>query len=218
MSYSRGIFTPITPPLNRKLPEMSNVIALKKPRAKKIPDLLQLKIELAWIKPTIWRRILVPESITLGNLHQVLQVTFGWCDYHLHEFDFGGERFGIPDPEFDWEPVRPETRVQLKTALGGMSSFKYIYDFGDQWEHRVKVEKKLPGDPELSHRAMLLKAANATPPEDVGGAPGYADFVAAMTDPNHPEHQAMREWHGDAFDPAFVDVVAISLALHDLKI
>lgn len=209
---------PIKSLLNRKSPDMSNIIPLKKPRAKKIPDLLQLKIELAWIKPTIWRRILVPESITLGNLHQVLQVTFGWGDYHLHEFDFGDERFGTPDPEFDWEPVRSETRIQLKTALGGMASFKYIYDFGDHWEHRIKVEKKLPGDPELSHRAMLLKAANATPPEDVGGAPGYADFVAAITAPNHPEHQAMRNWHGDAFDPTFVDVVAINLALHDLKI
>ncbi|MCP5311425.1 MAG: plasmid pRiA4b ORF-3 family protein [Zoogloeaceae bacterium] len=213
-----GIFTPITPPPSTKPPEVSNVIPLKKPRAKKIPDLLQLKIGLAWIKPAIWRRIVVPESIALGNLHQVLQITFDWCDYHLHEFDFGGERFGIPDPEFDWEPVRSETRIQLKTALGGMASFKYVYDFGDHWEHRIKVEKKLPGDPQLSQRAMLLKAANAAPPEDVGGAPGYAHFVEAMTDTNHPEHHSMHEWHGDTFDPAFVDVVAISLALHDLKI
>ena len=197
---------------------MSNVIPLKKHRVKRIPDLLQLKIELAWIKPKIWRRILVPESITLGSLHQVLQLTFNWGNYHLHEFDFGGERFGIPDPEFDWEPVRSEKRVQLKTALGDMATFKYIYDFGDHWEHRIKVERVLPGDPELSDRAMLLKGANAAPPEDVGGAPGYEDFVAAMTDPNHPEHQAMRDWHGDSFDPTFVDVVTISLALHDLKI
>jgi len=99
----------------------------------------------------------VSESITPGNLHQVLQVTFNWGNYHLHEFDFGGERFGIPDPEFDWEPVRSETRIQLKTALGGMASFKYIYDFGDHRGHRIKVEKKLPGGPELSHHAMLLK-------------------------------------------------------------
>lgn len=197
---------------------MSNVISLKKPRAKEIPDLLQLKIELAWIKPTIWRRIVVPESITLGDLHQVLQITFDWCDYHLHEFDFGGERFGTPDPEFGWEPVRSETRIQLKTALGGMGSFKYIYDFGDHWEHRIKVERKLPNAPDLSHRAMLLKAANAAPPEDVGGAPGYADFVAVMADSNHPKHPSMREWYVDSFDPTFVDVVAISIALHDLKI
>ncbi len=112
---------------------MSPAVPLKQPKPKKIPDLLQLQIELAWIKPKIWRRILVPASITLGNLHQVLQVTFGWGDYHLHEFDFGGERYGIPDPEFDWEPVRSETRIQLKTALGSMASFKYIYDFGDHW-------------------------------------------------------------------------------------
>lgn len=197
---------------------MSNVISLKKPRAKEIPDLLQLKIELAWIKPTIWRRIVVPESITLGDLHQVLQITFDWCDYHLHEFDFGGERFGTPDPEFGWEPVRSETRIQLKTALGGMGSFKYIYDFGDHWEHRIKVEKKLLGNPELSHCTLCLDGANAAPPEDVGGAPGYADFVFAIADPNHPEHQQMREWYGASFNPAHFDATALSLAFHDLNI
>lgn len=99
-----------------------------------------------------------------------------------------------------------------------MASFNYIYDFGDHWEHRIKVEKKLPGDPESSHRAMLLKAANAAPPEDVGGAPGYADFVAVMTAPNHPERQSMRERYRYTFDSASVDVTAISLALHNLKI
>ena len=197
---------------------MSHVIPLRKPRTRKIPDLLQLKVELVWIKPKVWRRILVPESITLGNLHHVLQRAFSWCDCHLHEFDFGGERFGIPDPEFDWEPIRSEKRVQLKTALGGMTSFKYVYDFGDHWEHRIKVERVLPGDLELSYRAMLLTGANATPPEDVGGATGYEDFVAAMADPNHPEHQSMREWYGDSFDPAFIDVVALCLALQELKI
>ena len=74
-----------------------------------------------------------------------------------------------------------------------MASFKDIYDFGDHWEHRITVEKKLPGDPKLSHRAMLLKAANPAPPDDVGSALGYADFVAALNDSNPPEHQAMRE-------------------------
>ena len=97
---------------------MSNVVPLKKPKPKKIPDLLQLRIELAWIKPKIWRRIVVPESITLGNLHHVLQMAFGWGDCHLHEFEIDGERFGIPEPEFDWEPIRSEKRIQLQTALG----------------------------------------------------------------------------------------------------
>jgi len=197
---------------------MSHVVSLKKPKPRKIPDLLQLRIELAWIKPKIWRRIVVPESITLGNLHHVLQMAFNWGGYHLHEFDIDGERFGIPDPEVDWEPIRSEKRIQLKTALGEIGAFKYIYDFGDHWEHRIKVEKKLLGDLELSHRALCLAGANAAPPEDVGGAPGYEEFVAAMADPNHPEHQRMCEWYGDSFDPAYFDVIELSLAYHDLKI
>ena len=218
MNCCPGISIPIRQLPFRKPPEMSPVVLLTQPKPKKIPDLLQLRIELAWIKPKIWRRIVVPESITLGNLHQVLQMAFNWCDGHLHEFEFDGERFGIPDPEFDWEPVRSEKRIQLKTALGGMTAFKYIYDFGDHWEHRIKVEKKLLGDPELSHRALCLGGANAAPPEDVGGAPGYADFVFAIADPNHPEHQQMREWYGNSFDPTHFDDIALSLAYQNFKI
>ena len=197
---------------------MSNVVPLKKPKPKKIPDLLQLRIELAWIKPKIWRRIVVPESITLGNLHHVLQIAFDWGDCHLHEFEIDGERFGIPDPEFVWEPIRSEKRIQLKTALGGLLSFKYIYDFGDHWEHRIKVEKTLLGDQELTNRALCLGGANAAPPDDIGGAPGYENFVAAMVDHNHPEHQQMLEWYGGSFDPTSFDAIALSLAYHDIKV
>ena len=74
------------------------------------------------------------------------------------------------------------------------------------------------GDPELSHCALCLGGANAAPPEDVGGAPGYEGFVAAMADPIHPEHQEMREWYGDSFNPTHFDDIALSLALQDLKI
>ena len=82
-----------------------------------------------------------------------------------------------------------------------MKSFKYIYDFGDHWEHRIKVEKRHPPDPILSASALCLTSANAAPPEDVGGAPGYADFLEAMADPEHEEHDRMLEWYGGKFDP-----------------
>ena len=102
---------------------MSTVVPLK-PRTRKPADLLQLRIELAEIKPAIWRRIVVPESITLARLHHVIQCVMGWHGGHLHEFEIAGERYGIPDPEFDWgEPPRSEQRIQLKTALAGMRSF-----------------------------------------------------------------------------------------------
>jgi hypothetical protein len=92
-----------------------------------------------------------------------------------------------------------------------------VYDFGDDWEHRIKVERRLPPDP-LFNTALCLTGANASPPEDVGGAPGYADFVAAMADPNHPEHHAIHEWHGEFFDPTVFDIETIDLRLHKIKL
>ena len=197
---------------------MSNVVPLPKTRIRRVPELLQLKIDLAWIKPVIWRRIVVPESITLPKLHYVIQRTMGWQGGHLHEFEIAGERYGTPDPDFDWgEPVRAEQRVRLGTALGHAKSFKYTYDFGDDWEHRITVEKRLLPDPELAHCAICLDGANACPPEDVGGAPGYADFVAAMADPKHPEHRDMMDWYGSPFDPTHFDFVGVNLELQTIK-
>lgn len=198
---------------------MSNIVPLSKPRTRRVPELLQLKIELAWIKPLIWRRVVVPESITLPKLHQVIQVAMGWMDCHLHDFEIAGEHYGIPDPDFEWgEPVRSEQRVRLGTALGAAKSFRYTYDFGDDWEHRIKIEKRLPPDPELAKRALCIAGANACPPEDVGSVPGFADFVAAMSDPKHPEHQDMMEWYGRPFDPSHFDFVAINLELQGIKL
>ena len=198
---------------------MGTVVALPKRRKAPTPDILQLKIELAWIKPVIWRRLIVPESITLAKLHQVFQTVMGWYDCHLHEFDFQGERYGIPDPDFGWgdQPL-PEQRVRLKTALGGARSFRYTYDFGDDWEHKVKLERRLPYDPELARTAFCVAGANACPPEDVGSVPGYEDFVAAMADPNHPEHDEMLAWYGRPYDPAAFDTSDINLSLSNFRL
>lgn len=194
---------------------MGTVVRL--PKARPAPHLLQLRIELAWIKPAIWRRVVVPETITLAKLHQVIQAVMGWHDGHLHEFEIAGERYGVPDPDYDFEPVCSEKRVRLATALCGAKSFRYVYDFGDDWEHRIKVERRLSPDP-LFDTALCLGGANATPPEDVGGAPGYADFVAVMADPEHPEHPNMLEWHGAPFDPAAFDISAVDLRLYRIKV
>ena len=155
---------------------MNNVISFEKAKAKRAPRILQIHIELAWVEPKIWRRILVPETITLGKLHEVVQNVFFWNDTHLHEYDFHGERYGTPDPLFDVNPVKADTQVQLKTALGKLVSFKYLYDFGDHWLHVMTVEERFPPDSAFSHKAVCLDGANAAPPDDVGGAPGFESF------------------------------------------
>jgi hypothetical protein len=194
---------------------MGDVVHLKKRQA--APAWLQLKIELAWIKPAIWRRVVVPETITLGKLHDVIQLAMGWCDCHLHEFEIAGERYGVPDPDLDWgESVRAEGRVRLTTALSGGKTFRYTYDFGDGWEHRIKVEKVLPPDPALT-TPLCLAGANACPPEDIGGPPGYADFVGAVSDPAHPEHDEMLDWYGGPFDPTAFDVESVNEILRKIK-
>ena len=178
---------------------------------------LQLKIELAWIKPVIWRRIVVPETINLHKLHQVIQIVMGWRDCHLHEFVIDGKRYGPPDPYCN--DTFPEGQTRLGSVLENRKSFKYIYDFGDSWEHRIKLEKTLPGTAESLKQAICLAGANAAPLEDIGGAPGYAIFCEAIADPQHPDHAEMLDWCGNGgFDPSHFSLDAINAQLKELKL
>lgn len=181
------------------------------------PDLLLLHIELKHITPAIWRRVAVPENITLGKLHRMFQAVMGWENSHLHEFEIAGEKYGIPDPDGWGPPVNPETRKTLIKALCSQKTFGYLYDFGDSWEHRVKVEKVLQAI-EYPQVPYCVDGANACPPEDVGGEPGYAEFLEAMADSNHPEHEAMMEWHGDTFDPTAFDRERTNQRLKAVKV
>jgi hypothetical protein len=186
--------------------------------AKTAAPIYQLRIELLDVSPTVWRRLLVPGSIKLHKLHAVLLWTMGWAGGHLHEFVIGHDHYGEPDPDFDTPPrVQRDDRFTLAVALGARKSFIYLYDFGDGWEHRVTVEKTLPADPALK-LPQCLDGANACPPEDVGGPPGYEDFLEAIHDPAHEEHDAMLEWCGGAFDPAAFDPAAVNESLQRFKL
>lgn len=107
--------------------------------------------------------------------------------------------------------------MTLFKALAGLTSFIYLYDFGDAWEHRVKVEKVLAPDPELSS-PLCLTGANACPPEDVGGSPGYLDFLEAIRNPLHDEHHAMLAWCGGQFDPTAFSLEDVNDRLRQIKL
>jgi len=168
--------------------------------------LLQLRIELQSIEPRIWSQLVVPGTITLTRLHHVLQAAMGWTDTHLHEFEIGDQHYGIPDPDWDFDDsVISEKRVSLLKALAGRKTFTYLYDFGDGWEHKVTVKKILPNS-EPKRYAICIGGENACPPEDVGGPYGYADYLAAIRDKNHPEHENMIAWGREDFDPGAFDL------------
>lgn len=191
------------------LETVAQIIKLNEPRC------LQLRVQLVGITPAIWRQVLVPESITLVKLHKVLQVAMGWLDLHLHEFDINGVRYGTPDPTWDSGPdtVIAEKGVVLKQCLGGVSSFQYLYDFGDDWLHRIDIEKVMPLDPAISV-PRCLAGAGACPPEDVGGLPGYQLLLDALSKPDDPEFQEMLGWVGAVgFDPKAFDLDVTNQAL-----
>jgi hypothetical protein len=175
-----------------------------------------LRIELLDVVPTVVRRLLVPERITLPKLHQAIQAAMGWTDSHLHEFIVRGVRYGMRDV-YDDDPPRDERRVTLDKALDYQTRcFEYVYDFGDHWHHVVIVESDYVYPPPAS-AIVLVEGVNACPPEDVGGAGGYATFLEALADPFHEEHETYRTWIGGDFDPTHFDPNAVNALLAKIK-
>lgn len=162
-------------------------------------EIYQIKVSLVGLKPPVWRRILVPSTITLEKMHDVLQISLGWTDSHLHQFVVGRRCYGVPDPDFR-DSMVDEQGVRLSQLLKKeKDSLRYDYDFGDGWEHKVQLEKVLPFDPDIT-LPRCIKGRRACPPEDVGGTWGYEEFLKGLADPSHPEHAMYVEWIGGTFD------------------
>jgi hypothetical protein len=146
----------------------------------------QLHVALDEIQPKIWRRLWVADTLTLAKLDRVIQAAMGWTNSHLHEFKIAGKRYAIPDDEWpDDDPTSDDRRSRVGSVLAdNVNEFSYLYDFGDCWQHTVKVEKLLEPS-EINTRPTCLGGQNACPPEDVGGSRGYMEFLEAVLDPSH---------------------------------
>jgi len=148
----------------------------------------RLRVTLLDVEPAVVRVVDVPEPSTLPELHELLQAALGWTDSHLHQFVTGDATYAMPDLD-DWgDDQQDETGVRLRQLP---PRFTYLYDFGDGWEHDVEVlgpGEEQPGCP---------YGEGACPPEDCGGPSGYANLLAALADPDHEEHDHLREWAGE---------------------
>ena len=174
----------------------------------------QMKLWLCDIEPLIWRRLEVPAEITLPRLHLVIQLVMGWEDYHLHEFRAGDQRYEVPDPESldDGAQSLDERGVKLNAIVREVGAeFSYLYDFGDGWEHLLRLEAILLGNTGVQY-PRCLDGAHSGPLEDVGGAPGYEDYLEALADPHHERHEELLGWRGP-FDAEKFDLKAINRKL-----
>lgn len=153
-------------------------------------------------------------DLTLGELHDVLQVVMGWDDSHMHQFIINGKYYGQSESnDLDLE-VEDEDGILLSRIFTGKKKPRivYEYDFGDSWQHEIPLEKTLEPEPKVKY-PRCVEGARACPPEDCGGAWGYADFLEAMADPKHENHRDMKEWIGGKFDPEKFDLNAVNREL-----
>jgi hypothetical protein len=176
----------------------------------------QLKITLVGAQPPIWRRFQV-RDMALAELHRVLQTVMGWEDAHLHQFDFQGRRFSVPDPDSLFEDdSEDESTVTFMEVLGRKKLFGYEYDFGDSWRHRIEVEKRLEAESDVTY-PRCIEGKRACPPEDCGGVWGYDDLLQALVRPTTPRQCELLEWIGGDFDPDVFDPQTVNEELALLR-
>lgn len=162
-----------------------------------------VKITLLGTRPRVWRTIVI-DDCTLGELHYLIQNAMGWEDCHMHDFRLGKRRFGDPRAESGDED---ESKTKLSKLLPlGKDRFIYQYDFGDSWEHELKVTPATPAEAAFE-RPACLGGELACPPEDCGGAMGYADLLNAVENPAGDAAAELLEVYGD-YDPAAFDPAA----------
>lgn len=176
-------------------------------------DCLALRITLQHVEPPVWRPIHAPAWLSLAELHEVLQLAFGWKNCHLHDFYSGGIRFGLGNDE------EPELIVDERAApLGAVAQvggeLLYHYDFGDDWEHRIVVESVIANSSDV---VVCVGGARACPPEDCGGPPGYENLLRVLANPKDPEHASMKRWVGPRFHPERFEPVALNKRLATLS-
>jgi hypothetical protein len=180
-----------------------------------VDDVVILHIELDEIEPAIWRRVAVRATTSLLGLHRIIQATMGWLDYHLWEFEIDGVVYGIPDPDgFDWgRKIKPAGATKLTKVLNsGLDVFSYTYDLGDNWLHRIAVERVEPAAPETFYPAFL-GGARRGPPEDCGSVSGYYAFLDAVAGKGSRKKKEALDWYGGPYDPDDIDEPQIRITL-----
>jgi hypothetical protein len=178
-------------------------------------EIARLRVEIDEVTPAVIRRVEVPVTIRLDDLHFVLQIALGWQNCHPFEFRVGETAWGLldrDDPESS--PLSAETATLADVLVLG-NTFRYDYVYGEDWEHTVAFEGTAAAAPATDY-PRLVSAQGRCPPADIGGPTGYETFLQAIADPEHLHHEGMIEWDDPDFDPNTVDEPAIRANLANL--
>jgi len=165
---------------------------------------MRIRVTLLYTAPPVWREFLVDPEMNLSDFSHMLIPGMGWEGGHMHEISKGRTRyrpaspFGMDEGDDDGETDAAKTVLNAVIEKKG-SSCRWTYDFGDSWEHEIKVVES--GVEWSGALPFCTGGARACPPEDCGGIPGYENLCDAMKDKEHPERLDLIEWLGEEFDP-----------------
>lgn len=170
-----------------------------------------LHISLTFSDPLIWRRIQVPGTFTLAQLHDTIQQSMGWSDSHVHQFLVGKISY---EPTIKTKLPREakrfdEYKYKLHTLEEGMRfMFSYIYGAGEGWEHEIHLEEIIPPTRKLSH-PILLAGEMACPPETIGDIHQYLQLIAGLESPDRAKLDRLLKHTGRPdFNPHHFDLDA----------
>ena len=175
-------------------------------------QIYQLRAIVRHISPLIWRRLLVESDATLAQLHDILQITFGWDDYHLHRFTIHGKEYGINYAAglFFSNDARNFTLVDFDFCVG--DRFVYEYDYTDAWLHDIEIEAITPPDYKKTY-PICIAGKRAAPPEDCGGSWRYGEILHHIKYRTFEYDEMMEDWIYRDFDPEAFDRMVVNAAL-----
>ncbi|MBU2854860.1 plasmid pRiA4b ORF-3 family protein [Acidithiobacillus ferriphilus] len=174
-----------------------------------------MRIELEDLDPPVWRRIQISSTQTLWELHHAIQIAMGWSNCHMHEFIIKKIHYGETSDETDelgaffGNEMREESEVILSEVIHSRSRFLYVYDFGDDWRHIVKVEKTEEVKEPIACASVIEGGGNG-PPEDVGGVWGYLQLLEIrQRGAQDSDEECFLEMLPEGFDPEAFDLEAV---------
>jgi hypothetical protein len=183
--------------------------------SRSMTEIARLRIEIDDVTPPVIRRVEVPVTIRLDDLHFVLQIAIGWQNCHPFEFRVGETAWGLLDRDDPESSPRPAETATLADVLALTKTFRYDYVYGEDWGHTVELEAMSVAALGINY-PRLVSAQGRCPPADIGGPMGYETFLQAIADPRHLHHEGMIEWDDPDFDPNTVDEAAIRANLANL--
>lgn len=181
-------------------------------------EIAVLRIELQGIEALIWRRVAVSTSMTLTQVHRVVQAAMGWLDCHLWHFEASGRRYAVHlASEPDWNERYEDAEAATLGMLldGGLRRMTYVYDMGDYWEHTVIFERVTAPLLNVTY-PQFLGGERRCPPEDCGGVPGHHEFMENIGSEDSAQRKSALDWHGGPYDPDNIGERKIITALRSI--